>query len=93
MRLGGAEMEDDLLDAACEVVRERLRRWSKDGSDAGEKVNSLRLLPVDLQRDRAGNLEPMCLPQPVKDGFEPFRLLLGRVFASEKSPSLKKPIS
>jgi hypothetical protein len=62
----GAEIDDDLLDAA----REKLGGWSNDGSEAGEKAKLFRLV-ADFQRGRLVSREPSLEPQLEKPASDP----------------------
>jgi hypothetical protein len=86
----GREMEDDRLEAA----REKLGRGStREGSEAGEKVRSLRLdVEEDRQRGRLGSLDPNLVLQVEKPASEPWRLFFCLELAL-KSPSLRNPRS
>ena len=80
-------MDEDLLDAA----REKLGRWSREGSEAGEKVNWLRL-EVDLQRGKLPSLDPRRVLQLEKPASDTCRLFFCRGLPL-KSLSLRKPRS
>jgi len=83
----GTEIDDDLL----EVVREKLGCWSREGSEAGEKVKWFRLDDV-FHRGRLGSRDPILLLQPENTASDPCRLFfcLGLPL---KSVSLRNPKS
>jgi len=84
----GTETEEDRLD----VAREKLGRWSREGSEAGDNAK-LFSRDEDLHRGKLGKRDPNLALQLEKLASEPCRLFFFCRGLPEKSLSLRKPRS